>query len=117
MKTTSRTTSRTQQYELVAEAQHHLVEAIASLREYVEVSGDHHTERTILAAIECVAGRDHQWLGRDHNLDDVLESLDEVNEEEAHEDEETDEEERELLMTRHSVGKPALTWRDANPFC
>jgi hypothetical protein len=115
MKTTSRTTNRTEQYELVAEAQHHLVDAIASLREYVEVSGDHQTERTILAAIECIAGRDHQWLGRDHNLDDVLESLDEVSEEEAVEA--VDEEEQELLMTRLSAGRPALTWRDANPFC
>jgi hypothetical protein len=115
MKTTSRTTNRTEQYELVAEAQHHLVEAIASLHAYVEVSGDHYTERTILAAIECVTSRDHQWLGRDHNLDDLLESLDDVNEEEAIE--EVDEEEQELLMTRHSAGRPALTWRDANPFC
>ena len=103
--------SQTELRDLVIEAQDHLLQAVSALNLYIAFTGDQHTERTILAAIECVAGRDHQWLGRDHNLDDVLESLDEVSEEEM------DEEEQELIMTRRCAGQPALTWRDANPFC
>ena len=103
--------SQTELRDLVIEAQDHLQQAVSALNLYIAFTGDHHTERTIVAAIECIASRDHQWLGRDHNLDDVLESLDEVSEEEV------DEEEQELLMTRQCAGQPALTWRDANPFC
>jgi hypothetical protein len=110
--------SQTELRDLVAEAQDHLLQAVSALNLYIAFTGDHHTERTIVAAIECIASRDHQWLGRDHNLDDVLESLDEESEEEQDEDEEEqNEEEQELIMTRRCVGQPALTWRDANPFC
>ena len=116
MKHNNHTLSHTELRDLVIEAQDHLQQAVSALNLYIAFSGDHHTERTIVAAIECVASRDHQWLGRDHNLDDVLESLDEVSEEEQDEDE-MDEEEQELIMTRQCAGQPALTWRDANPFC
>jgi hypothetical protein len=111
MKHNKPTLSQTELRDLVAEAQDHLQQAVSALNLYIAFSGDHHTERTIVAAIECIASRDHQWLGRDHNLDDVLESLDEVSEEEV------DDEEQEILMTSQCAGRPALTWRDANPFC
>ena len=88
--------SQTELRDLVIEAQDHLLQAVSALNLYIAFTGDHHTERTILAAIECVAGRDHQWLGRDHNLDDVLESIDAVSEEEQDE-EEVDEEAYALL--------------------
>jgi len=75
--------SQTELRDLVIEAQDHLLQAVSALNLYIAFTGDQHTERTILAA-------------SDHNLDDVLESIDAVSEEEQDE-EEVDEEAYALL--------------------
>ena len=61
--------------DLVREAQSYILDAISALRSYVSFTGDHLTERTVLANLEILTSRDHNWLGRSRNLDDVLDDI------------------------------------------
>lgn len=67
--------SRTELVDLVDEARSHLLDAVSALRQYVAFTGDLHTERTILANLEILAGGDHGWLSSDASLDDLIRHL------------------------------------------
>lgn len=63
--------------ELVLDAQDHLQQAIESLRKYVKLSNDRHTDAYIVDHLKIMASSSHGFLSRDANLDQVLENLDE----------------------------------------
>lgn len=69
--------------DLVYDAQEHLNAAIESLRQYVAISGDRHTEAYILDHLRIYATRDHGYLSNDPNLDDVIDGLESYNEEDV----------------------------------
>jgi len=69
--------------ELVKEAQEYLLDAIQCLKRAGLSELD---RRTVIASLEIVASRDHAWLSRDRNLDDIIEEL-EVDLEDEDEDE------------------------------
>lgn len=83
-------TTNTNLTDLIYEAQDLLHEAIALLDDYVRQTGDREASDYIVAHLKIVAGRDHGYLSRDLNLDDLLErvSPDEPEGDEPEEDEE-----------------------------
>jgi hypothetical protein len=42
-----------------------------------------HYYRSIIANLEIIAGRDHEWLSRDDNIDDWLDDLESENTDES----------------------------------
>lgn len=82
-------TDNQQALEFAREAQDNIMQAIESLKSYVQLTGDHSIERTLIATLEVLASREHQWLDRSENLDDLLDSIqDSIRDED--EDEEID---------------------------
>ena len=77
--------------ELLREAQENVKAAIENLQDYVQLTGNRSIERTLLASLEVLSSRDHQWLDRSENLDDLLDEAMLANEEaEADDDEDED---------------------------
>lgn len=68
--------------DLVCEAQNLLLEAIRTLDHYVAMTGDLASETYITDHLRVMASKDHGFLSRDRNLDDVLAELAERSEEE-----------------------------------
>lgn len=63
--------------DLIYDAQEHLQQAIALLETYVRETRDGNAEAYLVDHLKILAGRDHGFLSRDLNLDDLLERLDE----------------------------------------
>lgn len=59
--------------DIIYDAQQKILEAVEDVRQAVRGT-DHEdaAERSVLANIECSATRDHGWLDRSTNLDDVI---------------------------------------------
>ncbi len=66
--------------ELIREAQAHIIEAIELLR---SVGLNEYDRRTILATLQVISGKEHEWLACDRSLDNIIEELEneEYNEE------------------------------------
>lgn len=71
--------------ETLYEAQEHLYEAIRLIETYVSQTDDHNAEAYLLDHLRIFAGREHGFLSRDLNLDDLIERLDERNDEDEDE--------------------------------
>lgn len=84
------------------EAQEHLYEAIRLIETYVSVTGDDNAEAYLLDHLRIFAGRDHGYLSRDLNIDDLIERLDE------REDEEDEDNAPEPVI--HTASGHALYW-------
>ncbi len=69
--------------DLLFEAQEHLNEAIRLLDNYVRETGDSNAEAYIVDHLRIYAGRDHGFLSRDLNIDDLLERVDDREPDEA----------------------------------
>jgi hypothetical protein len=69
--------------DLLYEAQEHLNEAIRLLDNYVRETGDSNAEAYIVDHLRIYAGRDHGFLSRDLNIDDLLERVDDHEPDEA----------------------------------
>jgi hypothetical protein len=69
---------------LIREAQDHLTDAIGLLMR--AVGEDEGVRRTLIAHLEITAHRDHGWLARDINLDDLVDHVWEAAEEDGEED-------------------------------
>lgn len=74
----------------IADAQQTILQALDEIRQAVRGT-DHEgaAERMVLANIECSATRDHGWLDRSTNLDDVIRwfELDQLDDDTAAEEE------------------------------
>ena len=58
------------------EAQEHLRDAIRLIETYVNATDDRNAEAYLLDHLRIFAGRDHGYLSRDLNLDDLIKRLD-----------------------------------------
>lgn len=58
--------------DLLIDAQDHMRSAIESLRQYVKLTHDRHTEAYILDRLTIMTTRDHGFMGNDRNLDDLI---------------------------------------------
>ncbi len=84
---TNRTINKESLLDTLYEAQEHLNQAIALLDFYVRATDDHNAEAYLVDHLKIFAGRNHGFLSRDLNLDDLIERLDETEpEEEAESD-------------------------------
>lgn len=61
--------------EMLEDAQEHMRQAIESLRCYVELTGDRHTEAYILDHLRIMTSSDHGFMSRDANVGDVIDQL------------------------------------------
>lgn len=61
--------------DLLYDAQEYLNTAIDKLDEYVQKSGDHAAKAYILDHLKVMTSRDHNFLGRDLNIDDLIARL------------------------------------------
>ncbi len=82
----NRSIDREKLIDALYEAQEHLKDAIRLLDRYVRETNDSGAEAYIVDHLRIMAGRDHNFLGRDLNIDDLIEALNEW-EEEAEDDE------------------------------
>ena len=99
---TARTIDKEDLIDTVYGAQDHLNQAIALLETYVRETGDHNAEAYILDHLKIIAGRDHGFLSRDLNLDDLIERLNENEPED--DDEECDADEVQPAHIRTASG-------------
>ena len=60
----------------LADAQDLLNQAIRHIETYVNATGDSNAEAYLLDHLRIFAGREHGYLSRDLNLDDLIERLD-----------------------------------------
>lgn len=88
---------------LLYDAQEHLNEAINLLSTYVRETDDRNAEAYLVDQLKVHAGRDHGFLSRDLNIDDLLERLDEAEEEEPEDDIDDDN-----LPDTMTIGKQTL---------
>lgn len=70
------TTNRNALRDILFEAQEHLNEAISLLSDYVRQANDSYAETYLVDHLRIMAGRNHNFLGRDLNVDDLIEQLD-----------------------------------------
>ena len=100
----------------LTEAKYHLRDAISLIANYVTQTGDHEAEAYIVDQLKIIAGRDHDFLAGDLNLDDLLERLDET--EPADDTDEADDDlpdiktvgERTLYLLRNNLGPICNEW-------
>lgn len=64
------------------EAQEHVNEAVRLIENYVRATGDSYAEAYLLDHLKIFAGSNHGFLSDDMNIDDLIASLDETDEEE-----------------------------------
>lgn len=64
--------------DLIFEAQEHLQQAIGLLETYVRETHDRNAEAYLVDHLKILAGRDHGFLSRDLNFDDLIHRLDEA---------------------------------------
>lgn len=83
------------------EAQEHLYEVIRLIETYVSQTNDRNAEAYLLDHLRIFAGRDHGFLSRDLNIDDLIERLDERDDEEDGQPESDGEPESDGLTSLH----------------
>lgn len=83
---TARTIDNDSLIDTLYEAQEHLNEAINLLETYVGQTGDHNAEAYLVDHLKIFAGRNHGFLSRDLNIDDLIERLNEYEDEEEESD-------------------------------
>lgn len=59
----------------IRDAQDQILDAIQTLRHCARKLNDEWAERYIIAHLECLTTREHEWLDSSSNLDDWLEEL------------------------------------------
>ncbi len=79
MKTRTMTTDDLR--DILYEAQEHLNEAIRRIETYINETDDRNAEAYLLDHLRIFAGREHGYLTRDINIDDLIERLDERDDE------------------------------------
>lgn len=57
--------------ELLDEAQEQMRSALENLQRYARETGDEHAQRYIIPSLEVLIGRDHYYLDRSENVDDL----------------------------------------------
>ena len=67
--------------DVLTEAQEHLFAAIRLIETYVSATDDRNAEAYLLDHLRIFAGREHGYLSRDLNIDDLLERLDDRDDE------------------------------------
>lgn len=82
---THRTIDKESLLDTLYEAQEHLNQAIALLETYVRETNDYNAEAYLVDHLKIFAGRNHGFLSRDLNLDDLIDRLDEIDPEEEEE--------------------------------
>lgn len=63
--------------ELLLDAQVHLFDAIASIREYVNETDDQNAKAYLLDHLCIMASSEHEFLSCDLNIDDLIERVNE----------------------------------------
>jgi hypothetical protein len=66
----------------LVEARAHLRDAICLIENYVNQTGDRNAKAYLLDHLRIFADREHGFLTRDINIDDLIDRLDEVEENE-----------------------------------
>ena len=83
---TTRTIKKEDLIDSLYEAQEHLNQAISLLESYVRETGDHNAEAYLVDHLKIFAGRNHGFLSRDLNIDDLIERLNEYEDDEEESD-------------------------------
>ena len=82
----NRSIDREKLIDALYEAHEHLKDAIRLLDRYVRETDDSAAEAYIVDHLRIMAGRDHNFLGRDLNIDDLIDRLNEYEEDEENEE-------------------------------